>query len=255
MSLALCSGANFRRLLIELVWSTMQSSSSNPYSQPPIMGASPAINPSESMATLSDSSQPEAVLFEGRYAGQMEMSADRETVARYLDIHQEWFRRCAEPMQVEPIGPNGYALLIGHFGALGHEVEPKVGLHLLPQQQGIYRIETIPIPDYTPPGYDVDFRASLQLNQEESQPEAAMTQVDWELHLTVGIQMPRFIHALPKSLVKASGDRLLNQVVRQVSKRLTRKVQEDFHRVENRPLPASYDRHRFWSGWNRDDEA
>ncbi|PSN20351.1 hypothetical protein C7271_02560 [filamentous cyanobacterium CCP5] len=233
----------------------MQSSSSNPYSQPSMMGAPSAVKSSESMASLSDSSQPEAVLFEGRYAGQMEMSADRETVAQYLDVHQEWFRRCAEPMQVEAIGTNGYALLIGHFGALGHEVEPKVGLLLLPQQQGVYRIETIAIPDYTPPGYDVDFRASLELNQDSNDSEAVLTHVDWELHLTVGIQLPRFIHALPKSLVKASGDRLLNQIVRQVSKRLTRKVQEDFHQVQNLPLPASYDRHRFWTGWNRDDEA
>lgn len=233
----------------------MQSSSSNPYSQPPILGASPAIQDTESMATLSDSSQSEAMLFEGRYVGQMEMNADRQTVARYLDVHQDWFRRCAEPMEVESISTNGYALVIGHFGALGYEVEPKIGLHLLPQQQGVYRIETIPVPGYTPPGYDVDFRASLELNQKEAEDKtlSIYTQVDWELHLTVGIQFPRFIHALPKSLVKASGDRLLNQIVRQVSKRLTRKVQEDFHRVENRPLPASYHRHRFWSGWSRDE--
>ena len=156
-------------------------------------------------------------------------------------------------MQVETISANGYALIIGRFGALGYELEPRIGLHLLPQNRGVYRIETIPIPEYTPPGYDVDFNASLQLNRpdQDETPEDALTRVDWELHLTVGIQFPRFIQALPQSLVKTSGDRLLHQIVRQVSKRLTRKVQEDFHQVQNIPLPVSHTRHYFWSGWNQ----
>lgn len=200
-----------------------------------------------------------AVAFEGQYIGQMEMAADPATVARYLDNHPEWFKRCAQPMVAEPISENGYALLIGRFGALGYEVEPKIGLHLLPQDQGVYRIETIPVPDYAPPGYDVDFRAALALTEttettevdDTVAPSGVGTLVKWELHLTVKIQFPRFINALPGSLVKVSGDRLLNQVVRQVSKRLTRKVQEDFHRSLDLPLPQSYHGHRFWSSWGK----
>lgn len=202
-------------------------------------------------------SSMDAVAFEGHYIGQMEMMADPATVARYLDVHQEWFKRCAHPMEVESISQDGYALVIGRFAALGYEVEPKVGLHLMPQNQGIYRIETIPVPGYTPPGYDVDFRAALELTEAPAEiPTAEVaTHVAWELNLTVKIHFPRFIHALPSSLVKVSGDRLLNQIVRQVSKRLTRKVQEDFHKSLNLPLPQSYQRHNFWTGWGKGQTA
>lgn len=232
----------------------MQSSPSNSYPtslSDSVVGNIPGSMDFDSDNRPSSDGSLELVSFEGHYIGQMEMMADAATVANYLDIHQEWFRRCAAPMEVEPISKNGYALIIGHFGALGYEIEPKVGLHLLPQDKGIYRIETIPVPDYVPPGYDVDFNAALELAESSSQESASglATQVEWELHLSVGIQFPRFIHALPKSLVKASGDKLLNQVVRQVSKRLTRKVQEDFHQVQNLTLPKSYHRHRFWTGW------
>lgn len=65
------------------------------------------------------------------------------------------------------------------------------------------------------------------------------------------VQFPRFIKALPQSLVKGSGDQLLNQVVRQVSKRLTHKVQEDFHTTLQIPLPQGYQRHHFWSNWGK----
>ncbi|MEB3359273.1 MAG: DUF1997 domain-containing protein [Synechococcales bacterium] len=180
--------------------------------------------------------------FRGQFASCMEMYADSATVKQYLDSHHEWFHRCAHPMAAEPLGDNGYALIIGRFGSFGYEVEPKIGLDLLPQDEGVYRICTIPIPGYEPPGYDVDFRASLQLVDAESGNEAtcgasAVTHVEWELDLNVLIHFPRFIHALPKSLVQTTGDRLLNQIVRQVSRRLTRKVQEDFHRQMGIPFP------------------
>ncbi|MGB3571342.1 MAG: DUF1997 domain-containing protein, partial [Phormidesmis sp.] len=101
--------------------------------------------------------------FQGNYIGHMEMYADAASVAQYLDAHQDWFHRCAKPMAVEPIGNSGYGLTVGKFKSLNHEVEPKIGLHLLPQEEGVYRIETIPVPGYEPVGYDVDFQASMTL--------------------------------------------------------------------------------------------
>lgn len=164
----------------------------------------------------------------------MEMYAPREQVAEYLSSHSSWFCRCAEPMKVQPLGDNGYALTIGKFGAFGHNVEPKIGLELLPPEDSIYRIYTIPIPDYEAPGYDVDYRASLQLVEELGTDNVnfsrKMTQVVWELDLTVYMNFPKFIHRLPHSLIQSTGDRLLNQIVRQVSRRLTLKVQKDFHK-------------------------
>jgi Protein of unknown function (DUF1997) len=172
------------------------------------------------------------VTFHGRYSDCMEMYAPSETVAEYLNCHSEWFVRCAEPMKVHPLGQNGYALVIGRFGAFNYEVEPKIGLELLPPDEGVYRIQTIPIPDYNPPGYDVDYRASLQLVEcpaEDISSACVKTRVEWELDLAVHIQFPKFIRRLPQSLILSTGDRLLNQIVRQVSRRLTRKVQDDFH--------------------------
>jgi hypothetical protein len=190
-------------------------------------------------ASLSASEEPldtmEPTHFRGHYASCMEMLADAQTVVAYLDDHRTWFRRCAQPMDAVPLGENGYALTIGRFGAFGYEVEPKIGLNLLPQDRGgFYRIETIDIPGYVAPGYEVDFQAALHLVEpaEGSPSEAAestLTRVEWELDLAVSIQFPRFIQALPKSLVQTTGDRLLNQIVRQVSRRLTYKVQDDFH--------------------------
>lgn len=164
--------------------------------------------------------------FYGHYSDRMDLSAPATVVADYLNRHQEWFVRCAEPMKVNPLGENGYALGIGKFGAFGYEVEPKIGLELLPPDDGIYRICTVPIPDYTPPGYDVDYRAALQLVEQEC---GTLTHVEWKLDLTVYLHFPRFIQRLPKSLIQKTGDRLLNQIVRQVSRRLTRKVQCEFH--------------------------
>ncbi|MBW4471298.1 MAG: DUF1997 domain-containing protein [Stenomitos rutilans HA7619-LM2] len=187
-----------------------------------------------------DSSQDliEPTQFRSHFVDCMEMSSDMHTVAEYLDAHSVWFRSCAQPMVVEPLGDNGYALVIGRFGSHGYQIEPKIGLHLLPQDQGVYRIETIPVPGYVTPGYDVDFRAAMELVEIGTGAlPTKTTRVEWQLDLTVSIQFPRFIHALPKNLVQSTGDRLLRQIVRQVSNRLTRKVLEDFHKTHGLPIP------------------
>lgn len=154
-------------------------------------------------------------------------------------------------MAVEPIGNSGYGLTVGKFKSLNHEVEPKIGLHLLPQEEGVYRIETIPVPGYEPVGYDVDFQASMTLCEIAAAdlPRGLeidkLTKVEWELTLSTWVEVPRVIQVLPDNLVKASGDQLLNQIVRQVSKRLTRKVQQEFHTSAGLPIPQE-NKKRFW---------
>src|SRR4028118_1503171 len=186
----------------------------------------------------------EAARFHSHFVDCMEMYADAKTVAQYLDNHQGWFCRCAHPMKVEPLGENGYALAIGRFGSFGYQVEPKIGLDLMPEEQGIYRIKTIPIPNYVAPGYDVDFNAAMDLVEVpahslsgQSRLPSALTRVEWQLDLAVDIHFPKFIYKLPKSLIQSTGDRLLCQIVRQVSRRLTYKVQEDFHKSLQIPFP------------------
>lgn len=180
--------------------------------------------------------------FQSHFTGCMELSADSKTVAQYLDAHQDWFCRCAHPMKVKPLGDSGYNLTIGRFGAFGYDVEPSIGLELLPQNQGIYRIRTIPALDQGPQVYQVDFQSALQLVEVPSGAAAEtfhseLTQVEWHLELAVLIQFPKFIHKLPQRLIQHTGDRLLTQIVRQVSQRLTARVQEDFHASLGRSHP------------------
>jgi Protein of unknown function (DUF1997) len=174
--------------------------------------------------------------FANSFADTMAMGADVKTVAQYFDQHQDWFIRCAQPMQVEALSRNGYAITIGHFNSFGYVVEPKIGLELLPQQANSYPIKTIQIPDYQPPGYEVDFNAEMHL-VEVLKDDHLFTQVDWTLELAVYIQFPKFIHKLPQTMIQKTGDKLLQQIVKQVSKRLTLKVQKDFHSATGFSLP------------------
>lgn len=196
----------------------------------------------------------EPTWFQTHFIGCMEMFADAKTAAEYFDAHQGWFIRCARPMKAKPIGTNGYALTIGKFGSFGYQVEPKIGLHLLPQDRGVYRIETIPVPNYTPPGYEVDFKAvqslvevpfdaSAELAVDDSTLPSKMTRVEWHLDLKVGVWFPQFIKKLPEAVIEKTGDRILAQIVKLVSNRLTYKVQEDFHSSLGKPTLKLFKKH------------
>lgn len=184
--------------------------------------------------------------FSNRFEDYMEVATTPDIFASYLDVHQDWFRRCAHPMQADPIDHNSYAITIGHFGAFDYYVEPKIGLELLPADQGIYRIRTVDVPDYTPLGYAVDFQASMELvsvaDTADAEGVSAGTHVTWILDLNVDVWFPRFIRVLPQGLIQSTGDRLLAQIVRQVSRRLTAKVQTDFHESRDMPLPKNSQR-------------
>ena len=187
------------------------------------------------MLSLRHINDPRVRCYTSSFSDLMEMRAPAAVVQAYLDSHGGWFRRCAAPMEVSPIGTNGYLLTLGRFGNFGFDVEPTIGLELLPQSQGVYRIITVPIPagETSLEGlYDVEFNASLKLKEPSSGTSGeaeALTFVRWDLDLSVWIQLPGMITLLPDSLVQSSGDHLLTQIVRQISRKLTWKVQEDFH--------------------------
>lgn len=163
----------------------------------------------------------------------MELHADAPTVMSYLDSHQGWFCRCAHPMKVEPVDSNGYILSLGRYGSFGFEVEPQIGLQLLPQEEGVYRITTIPVENKFDHCYQVDFQAALRLvdttDSVEHPSSSGTTMVVWDLALDVAIVFPQFILRLPRKMIQTAGDKLLQQIVRQISQRLTKKVQDDFH--------------------------
>jgi hypothetical protein len=177
---------------------------------------------------LADPDRLQPFCFSYHFIDTMPMAADIKTVGNYLDTHQDWFTRCAHPMQVNAIGKNGYALTIGKFNSFGYVIEPKVGLELLPHEDRVYRIQTIEVPDYTPPGYEVSFNAQMRL-VETVNGDRLGTKIDWDLDLKVYIQFPKFIQKLPAKVIQGTGDNLLKQVVSRVSRRLTHKVQQDFH--------------------------
>jgi hypothetical protein len=214
----------------------------------------------EEIVSTEEVLETQAVHFQTHFEGYMEMYSDAETVAAYLNAHEGWFCRCAQPMKVEPIGDNGYILTVGKFGSFGYEVEPKLAVVLQPPQDRIYQMHSIPIPNYFSPGYEVDYQASMELvevpiHQAESsvasvfkkkgqgQLPSVITKVRWHLKMDVAVQFPKFIYKLPLSMIQSTGDRLLAQIVRQISPRLTHKVQQDFHIGQNLPQPpknASY---------------
>lgn len=178
--------------------------------------------------------------FFNHYVGHMDLLADQQTVMKYLDAHQGWFRRCANPFKADPIGETGYAMGVGKVGAIGFQVDARVGLNLLPpDENSVYRITTIPIPDQPPQGYDVDFQAEMRLQEQplEFAENPVMTSIQWDLRLTVSLQFPAFIQKISRDMLQKTGDSVLGFVVQKVSKSLTAKVQDDFHKTHNIKVP------------------
>ena len=213
---------------------------------------------SDSMQLTANSLENKKVfVFEVGFRGRMDMYSDADTVAKYLNAHEGWFCRCAQPMKVEPLGNNGYVLTVGKYGSFGYEVEPKMGVILHPPVDRVYHMQTIPIPDYEAPGYDVNYQASMELieiatedrveskeglfSRKQNFPDR-LTEVNWTLNLSVEVEFPQFINKLSSSLVQNTGDRLLSQIVRQISPRLTYKVQQDFHNSHKLPTPPKSSR-------------
>ncbi|MBD2103503.1 DUF1997 domain-containing protein [Leptolyngbya sp. FACHB-261] len=166
----------------------------------------------------------------------MKLRSDPRTVASYLSAHGDWFQRCAKPLATERMSANAYCVSIGRIGALGYELEPKVGLELLPEVNGLYRILSVPLTgchhtgcesgELVDQGYEVDFKSCFQIQPDSTD---CLTCIEWQLDLGVTVQLPRFVQAMPGNLIERTGNQVLYQVVKRISRRLTQKIQEDFH--------------------------
>ena len=199
--------------------------------------------------------QQKTFVFNVSFEGRMDMYSDVDTVANYLNAHGGWFRRCAQPMKVEPLNENGYVLTVGKFGSFGYEVEPKIGVILNPPVDRVYLMHTAPIPNCDE-GYEVNYNAQMKLTEvsgdtvkqnkglfnKQSLVPDRITKVNWDLHLKVKVEFPQFISKLSTNLIQTTGDRLLTQIVRQISPRLTYKVQQDFHNSYDLVMPPKNSR-------------
>ncbi len=220
-----------------------------------------SIEPIDSQSSTSSSQEPSAQTnkkqnsfeFNVLFSGYVDMFSDLETVAEYLAAHEGWFCRCAQPMAVQPFCQDGYLLNVGKFNSLGYEVEPKIAVVLEPPQNNLYVMRTVPIPDYEFPGYEVQYQSSMELNEievdtikmslrdkifanKQSIPKS-ITRLNWNLDLVVSVEFPSFVTRFPRNLIQKSGDHLLSQIVRQVSPRLSYKVQQDFHLSRSLAIP------------------
>lgn len=198
-------------------------------------------------------------VFKTNFQGYMEMFNPPEVVSQYLDQHDQWFPECAKPMSAEALGDNGYSLIIGRFGSFGYEVEPKMSVVFEVNEKQKYLMYSIDVPDNQKLGYTVNYEACMELNgipieissaiadnypqQIRKSLPSEVTQITWNLHLNVGVWFPKFIRRLPVSVIQGTGDRLLSQIVRQVSPRLTFKVQKNFHDRLNLPVPPKSSRY------------
>ena len=217
------------------------------------------ISSSDPMELIYDDSieQQKTFSFKASFDGRMDMYSDADTVAEYLNAHEGWFCRCAQPMKVEPLLDNGYVLSVGKYGSFGYEVEPKIGVVLQPPVGRVYHMHTIPIPGYDVSGYDVNYRALMELEEvavdargrekkglfaKNHNIPSRITRVKWNLDLAVEVSFPQFITKLSPALIQSTGDRLLAQIIRQISPRLTYKVQQDFHISHNLAVPPKSSR-------------
>jgi len=196
------------------------------------------------------SEQTEPIVFHCHFEDTMELCGKAETVSQYLQNHQDWFVRCSLPMKAQPLGENGYDLLVGRFGSFGYQVEARVGLELLPPDaKNLYIIKTIPIPNYTAPGYEVDFQSTMELlefpisefypdltTEELSKLPSVVTSAQWKLDLNVAVKFPAFILSMSRPLIQKTGDRLLETIVHQVNRRLTYKTQVLFYDAQGIPF-------------------
>lgn len=209
--------------------------------------------------TIATEKKLQPFAFSTQFRGSVDMYGEPKVVTEYLNDHQGWFVRCALPMKAEPFGDNGYTLIIGRYGAFGYEVEPQMSVILEPPHSGRYAMYSVPNPDFNHEGYEVNYHSQMEIvgiqlsAMDESISEVGQqnsidsvskefTRINWQLDLQVKVRFPQFIYKFPHQLIQKTGDNLLIQIIKQVSPRLSFKIQKDFHSRFNLPFPPKSSR-------------
>ncbi|MDX2273148.1 MAG: DUF1997 domain-containing protein [Cyanobacteriota bacterium] len=186
----------------------------------------PPANPTE---------MPSSIEIVAHQQGQVDLDTDVQALAHYLNHHQSWIHHCFKPLQVEALSEDTYRLQFFRIGGMGFELEPCFGVKIWPEDQQVFRLSSIELPSDAELPYKVDCQSYFQL---EALPDAGnsapQTRVHWDLKLRIGMELPGFLLALPRKLVHKVGSRVVNQVTRSMSDRLTHNVCTDFYKSINK---------------------
>jgi len=183
---------------------------------------------SKRAAAPDPSTDPFVHLVTGRQ-GEVDLETSVEDLADYLRHHQSWIHRCFKPLTVQPLGGADYRLQFFRIGGLGFELEPHFAITIWEDPQHCFRLSSLDLPEDEPLPYRVDCQATFRIEERVQEP-TAITRVYWGLILKVDIELPGFLQALSRPLVQKVGIKVVNQVTRSMSDRLTHNVCTDFYR-------------------------
>lgn len=187
--------------------------------------------------------------FKVHQRGQVDLETDRPTLAAYLRNHSEWVGHCFKPLKVDPLelapllalNPECekgqcYRLQFFRIGGLGFEVEPCFGVRIWDESDTLFRLDSVKLPSDEGLPYRVKCAAFFELEEmPQFSGQPTLTRVHWTLDLDILMDLPRFLQALPQTMVKNVGSNVINRVTRSMSDRLTHNVCNDFYRSIGKP--------------------
>jgi len=174
------------------------------------------------------STDPYVHLVTGRQ-GEVDLETPVEDLAKYLRHHHQWIHRCFKPLTVQPLGGADYRLQFFRIGGLGFELEPHFAITIWEEPQHCFRLASLNLPEDQSLPYRVDCQATFRIEQLALDP-TPIARVYWGLLLKIDIELPGFLQVLSRSLVQKVGIKVVNQVTRSMSDRLTHNVCTDFYR-------------------------
>ncbi len=179
-----------------------------------------------------ESTTPTQVEVYASRQGAVDLETDLDRLASHLERHSEWMERCLKPLTVYALSADDYKLQFFQISGLGFSLEPCFGVKVWSEPNYVYCLRSIPLPEDEALPYTVDCWSYYHL---ESIVESEVTRVNWKLKLHIVLDLPKFLQALPDSMVYQVGVRVINQVTRTMTDRLTRNVCTDYYQSIGRP--------------------
>ncbi|BAC91438.1 DUF1997 domain-containing protein [Gloeobacter violaceus] len=151
--------------------------------------------------------------------GDVRLETDLPPLAGYLRKPDHWIPVGFRPLKVEAAAGT-YRLQLPEFGALGFRVAPRVALRVVEEDERLYRLHSVPLPD---PGYAVDFDGLFRLD-----PAARAVAVFWEANFGIRIELPGFLGMFPQPVVQAAAQAAVSAMNAGVCRSLVGNICRDF---------------------------